>query len=217
MVDNNPNLPRDNFARLLNIVAGLTAVDLTTDVIAIYVAATENDPGHDNAIKGLLSLFPDMKPGRGFPSITDIRDACKAPGDRLSDEDVAREAAAKALGAVSKFGWPNGRQAREFMGELAWGAVDKMGGWAMLCETLTAQNMTTMQAQLRDLIGSIIARSKAGIVDQPLTALPGGFGQQKALVDSIVNEMVARTTSDHGKEPPSVKATTSQIDVPVSR
>lgn len=83
------------------------------------------------------------------------------------DEDEAREAAARIIAGVSKFGWPNQTAAREFIGELGWCVVERQGGWQTICAELTDENVGMLQAQFRELAASMRRRAKIGIFNIP--------------------------------------------------
>lgn len=89
----------------------------------------------------------------------------------VDDRVQAVEAAARVVGAVTKFGWAQGRAAREYIGELGWSAVEQSGGWSFICENLgVTLQVGTFQAQIRDICTAKLQRSKAGHFDAP--ALP---------------------------------------------
>lgn len=88
-------------------------------------------------------------------------------------EDFAREAANRVVAAVAKFGWIGAHEARAWVGELGWRAVERLGGWMQLCEHLgtPAMPLTTVQAQVRDACLATLRLGEIGIYDQPV-ALP---------------------------------------------
>jgi hypothetical protein len=86
-----------------------------------------------------------------------------------STDALAKEAAGRVIQAVSKFGWPNGPAAQEFIGELGWRAVERFGGWPTICESLgTTISADTFYAQVRDLCRSTLELGAAGIHNQPI-------------------------------------------------
>jgi hypothetical protein len=113
-------------------------------------------------------------------------------------KDLAREAASRVIAALSKFGAPNGSAAKEYIGELGWMAVQRHGGWLVLCETtgngfgLTPPTM--LQAQIRDLCESTQNLAAAGIHDQPI-----GLPEAKA---SRVLDIVKTLAEKKAIEPP---------------
>lgn len=83
--------------------------------------------------------------------------------------DLAREASSRVLQSVGRFGWPNPTEAREFIGELGWRAVERMGGWRTICEGLgTKISQDSFYAQCRDLCKSTLELGAAGISDSPI-------------------------------------------------
>lgn len=89
----------------------------------------------------------------------------------VDERTQAIEAAARVVGAVSKFGWAQGRAARAYIGELGWSAVERSGGWSYICENLGVNlQVGTFQAQIRDVCTAQLQRAKSGQYDAP--ALP---------------------------------------------
>lgn len=69
--------------------------------------------------------------------------------------DIGVITAAKVLQSVSKFGYMRGDEARQFIGEQGWKAVQAFGGWLYICENLGVTiDVTTFQAQIREIIKS---------------------------------------------------------------
>lgn len=96
-----------------------------------------------------------------FPLPAQIRELV-APEQFIAPEVQARETAARIIGAISKFGWNNGREAKVFIGPEGWEAVQRQGGWEHLCEQTSKYNEVTLQAQLRDqLVGTFKYGSRA--------------------------------------------------------
>lgn len=72
------------------------------------------------------------------------------PAD-VSDEAQAREIAARIVGSVTKYGWANPKEAREFIGPVGWRVVEVQGGWSSICENLGVTiDPGVFQAQLRE-------------------------------------------------------------------
>jgi hypothetical protein len=70
-------------------------------------------------------------------------------------KDVARMAALQIRSAITKFGWSNPTQAKEFIGPRGWEYVERFGGWVYLCENLgVTLSETTFFAQFRDSVES---------------------------------------------------------------
>lgn len=97
-----------------------------------------------------------------------------------TDENQALAAVSRVISAVSRFGWNNAGQAREYIGELGWSLVQLDGGWMTVCETLNQDNLGTMRAQWRQLAMSQIQRAKSGTINQapalPVSVMDGLVG-----------------------------------------
>lgn len=98
-----------------------------------------------------------------FPMPADIR-AKILP--ELSTKDNAIDAVNAAIACVSKFGYTNAEAAKNKMGDLAWEAVQRFGGWKQLCETLSFENEGIIRAQLRELTEVVFKKSQRGELDQ---------------------------------------------------
>lgn len=112
------------------------------------------------AIKYTLTQMRRDPKVRRMPLPAEIREMIRPA--QISDDDQAREAAARILTAISRFGWNNHERARAYVGELGWAVVQAQGGWMQLCEEVTDSRVGTYQAQWRDLAASIQRRSRAG-------------------------------------------------------
>lgn len=93
------------------------------------------------------------------PRTADIRSAITGPP--VDDEAEAQVAVGLIFEAIRIHGWNQGSRAREYMGELAWAAVEAFGGWFHLC----ADNLgseSTVRAQLRDYLEAAQLRARQG-------------------------------------------------------
>ncbi len=113
---------------------------------------------------------------------------------RESDEDSGRLAAARIVAAISKFGWNNPEYAKSFIGPVGWEAVQLQGGWKTLCESVTYENKSTVQAQLRNLSESL-ARS-GNFVENKTRTLIGNFGFDSEVKKIIQNAFKSEPKGD---------------------
>lgn len=138
--------------------------DISKSAIGLMLSAVEDLP-----FAAVESVMRDWvrttKLGR-HPNPAEIREKISPPVDQRSQ---AIEAATRVIASVSKFGWNNGREARAYIGELGWRAVERIGGWPYLCSNLgVGLSITTVQAQVRDLCESTLKLGDAGVHDQPI-------------------------------------------------
>lgn len=110
-----------------------------------------------------------------------------------NDEDEARDSAARIVAAVSRFGWANQLPAREFIGELGWMVVERQGGWATICGELTDQNIGMLQAQFRELAGSLRRRAKIGLLHVPPRIAPQDTQGLVSLADVVSKALEKKT------------------------
>lgn len=108
-----------------------------------------------------------------FPLPAQIREVV-APEESIDPEDLAREIAARIVGAVPKFGWCNAREAEKFIGPEGWEIVRRQGGWSYICENLgVTMSPSTFQAQLRDQLKANLKHG-LGAIDRRVTLGEGG-------------------------------------------
>lgn len=82
---------------------------------------------------------------------------------QVSDDTLAREAAARIPEAIRRYGYPDPVGARAFIGELGWSVVQRFGGWLYICEHHGDDlNPSTFLAQARDLAKSHAELSRTG-------------------------------------------------------
>lgn len=139
------------------------------NVLALYVADLADLP-LAAVERALHELRRDSRTTR-FPLPATIRE--RILGAKPGEMDHAREASARILAAVSKFGPYNLEGAKEFVGSLGWEVVVLQGGWLEVCEKLDYSNQGQMQAQWRDLAESVAKRRRAGHVAGPSLPSPG--------------------------------------------
>lgn len=102
-------------------------------------------------------------------------------------DDLAKEAAARVIESVSRFGYTNPDDAKNYIGELGWRAVQRFGGWAHVCQNLGLKvSQDTFYAQVRELCKTTLELSAAGINDQPIAIEQGG--KVLSLVSQLANQ-----------------------------
>lgn len=88
----------------------------------------------------------------------------------VNPEDQGRDAAARIVSALSKFGYTNSNEAKLYIGSLGWKVVERQGGWAALCERTMRDELPTYQAQWAKHALSIVHMVSSGHDEPP--ALP---------------------------------------------
>jgi hypothetical protein len=135
---------------------------------------------------------------RTFPLPAQIRELVN-PEEFVSVEAKAREIAARIVGAISTYGWNNGRAAQLYVGPEGWAAVQRAGGWSYLCENVGVKiNPTTLQAQLRDqLEGSI--RYGSAAIEHAIGVRPREERPQLESVSDILKRITPPDTPTGGE------------------
>jgi hypothetical protein len=105
------------------------------------------------AVLASLRAWPSQN--RTFPMPADIRAHIQGVKPKAPDEkDEGTVIAGKIWEAISRFGSYRGEQAKEFIGDRGWGAVQMLGGWRTTCESTTLDGRANFFAQVRDLLTS---------------------------------------------------------------
>lgn len=134
-----------------------------------------------------------------FPLPAQIREIIN-PQDYIAPEALAKEIAARVVGAVSRFGWNNPKDAEAFIGPDGWAAVQRSGGWANLCENLGVTIMpTTFQAQIRDQIETNL-KYGTDVINHAVS-LPEKQRKHGGLGLSPASDVVKKITGDFDPDP----------------
>lgn len=116
---------------------------------AVVMAVNVLDDLDANKIEKVMDDWFRESPLQRHPSPAEIRDkVCPSITPRTQAVDIS----SRIIASVAKFGWANPRDAREYIGEAGWAAMERLGGWQYVCENLGNNlPLTTVQAQLRDV------------------------------------------------------------------
>lgn len=146
------------FLKNLKMVAALARFDLTPEIIDLYVS--ELKPVLNEGVGALRRFATKTNPRTGMPTV----DALKAElgVSTMGDEDYARDAASRAVSAISLHGWNNAKDAEAYMGELAWMTVQKMGGWVPFCSLSDHEGLGFIEARVREMAKLNLHKLKSG-------------------------------------------------------
>jgi hypothetical protein len=141
--------------------------------------------------EALKKWFNDPKASRP-PTPGQIRELITPTVDEQTE---AIDIASRIIAAVPKYGYQgsaNVRDARAFIGESGWVAVDRLGGWRYICENLGTRTLplTMAQAQIRDVCRAQVVLAKSGRVFLPAPGEKIELGEAKEvmkLIDSKTN------------------------------
>ena len=128
-------------------------------VLAMYIEDLE-EFSLDKISNAIKEIRRDPKI-RSMPLIADIRSKC-CPQE--NNKGSATIAVGRIIEAITKFGWPNPKEAREYIGELGWTIVERNGSWEEVCK-LDGSQIGIFRAQAITLGETILERAKAGIFD----------------------------------------------------
>lgn len=76
----------------------------------------------------------------------------------------AIEISARIWQAIANFGWPNPEGAKDFIGEIGWHVVTRMGGWPSLCDQVMQSDGGMLRAQMREMAKATMERQKLGML-----------------------------------------------------
>lgn len=135
-----------------------------------------------------------------FPLPAKIREIV-TPENYISAEDKAAEVAARICGAVSNYGWNNGRGAEAYIGPVGWQVVQRQGGWSYICENLGVRiNPSTFQAQLRKQLETNFKYGVNTIEESVGARITGDRGGGLTQIGDITKLLAKRETETTGEE-----------------
>jgi hypothetical protein len=130
--------------------------DISQQRLAAVLNALEDLP-HRLVIEFLNNWSKQAKFARPpFPS--EIR--LQLVGVPPDDDQVARDIATRMIGAVRRHGHNNPDDAREFMGEIGWQIIRRMGGWDQFSRNLMNDQHPTYLAQFRELAKGMLVNER---------------------------------------------------------
>lgn len=131
---------------------------LERQVLEMYCDDLVNYPTHD-VIEAYKAYRTNPK-NKSFPLPAQIIEILSPT---VSPDFEAQRAAALAFEAISKFGSWDPQKAHAHMGELAWLAVKRMGGWTQVCEMVgVTYERSAFVAHIKQIARSEIEFSHAG-------------------------------------------------------
>lgn len=141
-------------------ISQLYGRDLTKMALSMLLDAIDDLPAQ--AVGSALRSWVRESKANRIPTPAEI--IAKVHGEPASREAVGREISSRIVGAISKFGWPSPRAARDYIGEDGWMVVERMGGWVYICEQMgVSLSVQTFQAQARDLISAHVEFADKGV------------------------------------------------------
>lgn len=179
---------KQEVARTYNVTCKLFDKTIDADVLKFMVEDLSDLP----YVKIIFALhdYRNNPKNRTWPKPVDIR-AIVCP--ELSPEAIANDTASRIRESISKFGWCNSSQAREYIGELGWKVVERSGGWQYVCENHGLDlNPTTFYAQTRDLTKTLQDSILKGLNDPPV-CLPSSAEKNEILAISDVLNRITTT------------------------
>ena len=140
-------------------MAGAFGANLNEATLAWYERAFQgNDP---QRVLAALRVYAKTTKIQKMPTPAQILEIINPT---INTAGQAREAAARLIQAVRKFGYTNPDGAQAFVGPLGWRVVERLGGWTYICENLgTRLAQDTFYAQARDLAMATVERASMGI------------------------------------------------------
>lgn len=123
---------------------------LTSPRLEMYADDCMDLAVHD--VEVALDTFRSTPPPEGHkpraPMPVDVRSLINV---RLAPDAHANAIAASIFAAIGLYGRPHQSKAEQYLGELAWQVVERMGGWTVLCETAEPKRRDAFHAQVRDV------------------------------------------------------------------
>ena len=137
----------------------------------------------------MFALFPQLSATCDrFPSIKQILELLDPKADKDAE---ARIIADKIWAGIERFGSMKSKQdlVRQSIGEVGWQVVENMGGWRVVCDIASYDNVGQMKAQWRESAKAIMdvaevkaQRDRLGLDSPPeWEALPSGSSNDRSI------------------------------------
>lgn len=141
-------MKHDSVAKALAAMAVIFDKRLTPEAVDLILSdLRQYEP--DDVYKALSLCRKELS---RFPTVAEITK--RIPGTSSNPSEIV----GRILLAVEDYGYPAPDRAREFMGEVAWRAVNYFGGWQALCD-YPADSAMALRAQLRNNVIDAIERN----------------------------------------------------------
>jgi hypothetical protein len=174
----------------IHITARFFGRQLDDDVL-LMMAETLSDLPEEIVVDAYRSYLKNPK-SKTFPLPAQIRDIIFPETD---PESAAREVAARINHAIVKFGWSNAELAKEYIGKVGWGLVEKSGGWSYACQNHgVILDPGVFAAQLRERAKSELKNESEtintmiGVNQSEKTKLIENTKKVTGLVENILNK-----------------------------
>lgn len=158
---------------------------LSEPLLAMYCDDLEGLPAQ-KIIDAYRAYRRDPR-NRSFPIPAQIRAMIE---NEPTNDAIAREIVARIVSAIGSFGWNNSSEAKKFIGQTGWLAVDRIGGWSYLCQEY---GLTIQPGQFMPQIKAVIQDRLdfgSNLENRALT----GFNEQK-LLDENQPEFIKKLIS----------------------
>lgn len=133
------------------------------------------------AVLSALRDWPRVSKQQRHPFPAEVREMA---GGGVSADAEATAAATRVQQAITRFGWPNGKEAQLFIGSLGWTVVQRLGGWLRVCEMVGVDyDKSAFFAHAKSIAKSEAEYSRAGRHDEP-PQLPPPAGPGKSGLES---------------------------------
>jgi hypothetical protein len=147
-----------NLREVIVLTAMYYEKSLSEPLLEMYLGDLSDLP--ENKVCEAYALYRRNPKNRTFPLPAQIREILQP---QVSDDTLAREATARIVESITRFGYMRGSEAKMYIGELGWNVVQRFGGWQYICENHgLSLNPGTFLAQARDIAKSHIEMSRAG-------------------------------------------------------
>ena len=150
---------QERFDRLLLTLATRCGTTLDAMEVEIYDKHVGQAMGYQAAADALERILVERQPGDRLPSVSAIR----SHGDP-EDKALASSCAAKIIGSIATQGYNWAQKllphetfdevlTKEF-GQAGADAVKQLGGWSNICQRANQGNLSSLQAQIREIVAT---------------------------------------------------------------
>lgn len=177
---------RDQLGIKLTQIAMMYGKEFPKEQATIYIDSLVSfmPDTFENYMGALLKYINDSK-NKFFPTPMNLKQYLQP---EMSPEAMGNEVASRIRAAITKFGWCNPNDAKNYIGDLGWKVVERSGGWQYICENHGVDlNVLTFHAQARDTTKAMLESNSIGSFDQPI-GLPESNNVKQ--INSLVSGLI---------------------------
>lgn len=151
------------FAKIMYALASTTKTEVNDFMLELYLSELE-PLGLERVNQVLIDFFKEAL--TRMPAINTVKDRLGLK--EMSEEEIARDAIQRIRSSVSRFGYVNWAEAKEFIGAVGVHIVSMMGGWEAVCSAESFKELDFALTQAREYAKVAVRKAKIGELETPI-------------------------------------------------